>query len=31
VLATKGKEVHLGPGAGITTRLTAPITVRIRS
>src|SRR5258705_52562 len=31
VLATKGKEVHLGPGAGITTRLTAPVTVRIRS
>jgi len=31
VLATKGKEVHLGPGAGITTRLTAPITVRVKS
>ena len=31
VLATKGKEVRLGPGAGITTRLTAPITVRVRS
>ena len=31
VLATKGKEVHLGPGAGITTRLTAPVTVRIKS
>ncbi|HEY3160776.1 MAG TPA: hypothetical protein VGJ78_17540 [Vicinamibacterales bacterium] len=31
VLATKGKEVRLGPGAGITTRLTAPVTVRIRS
>ncbi len=31
VLATKGKEVHLGPGAAITTRLTAPVTVRIRS
>jgi hypothetical protein len=31
VLATKGKEVHLGPGAGITTRLTAPVTVRVKS
>jgi hypothetical protein len=31
VLATKGKEIHLGPGANITTRLTAPITVRVRS
>ena len=31
VLATKGNEVHLGPGAAITTRLTAPVTVRIRS
>ena len=31
VLATKGKEVRLGPGAAITTRLTAPLTVRIRS
>jgi len=31
VLATKGKEVHLGPGAAITTRLTAPLTVRVRS
>lgn len=31
VLATKGKEVRLGPGAGITTRLTAPVTVRIKS
>ena len=31
VLATKGKEIHLGPGAGITTRLTAPVTVRIKS
>jgi len=31
VLATKGKEVRLGPGAAITTRLTAPITVRVRS
>ena len=31
VLATKGKEIRLGPGAGITTRLTAPVTVRIKS
>ena len=31
VLATKGKEVHLGPGAAITTRLTAPVTVRVKS
>lgn len=30
VLATRGKEVHLGPGAGVTTRLTAPVTVRVR-
>jgi hypothetical protein len=31
VLATKGKEVRLGPGAAITTKLTAPLTVRVRS
>jgi hypothetical protein len=31
VLATKGKDIHLGPGAAITTRLTAPLTVRIPS
>jgi hypothetical protein len=31
VLATKGKEVRLGPGAAITTRLAAPLTVRVRS
>jgi hypothetical protein len=31
VLATKGEEVRLGPGANITTRLTAPLTVRVRS
>jgi hypothetical protein len=31
VLATKGQEVRLGPGAAITTRLTAPVTVRVRS
>jgi len=31
VLATKGKEVRLGPGAAITTRLTAPLTVRVKS
>jgi hypothetical protein len=31
VLATRGKEVRLGPGANVTTRLTAPLTVRVRS
>lgn len=30
VLATKGQEVRLGPGADVTTTLTAPLTVRIR-
>jgi hypothetical protein len=30
VLATRGKEVRLGPGANVTTRLTAPLTVRVR-
>jgi hypothetical protein len=30
VLATRGKEVRLGPGADVSTRLTAPLTVRIR-
>ncbi len=30
VLATRGREVRLGPGADVTTRLTAPLTVRIR-
>jgi len=30
VLATKGEEVRLGPGASATTELTAPLTVRIR-
>ena len=29
VLATKGREVRLGPGANVTTRLTAPLTVRV--
>jgi hypothetical protein len=29
VLATKGKEVRLGPGAAVTTRLEAPLTVRV--
>ena len=28
VLATRGEEVKLGPGATVTTRLTAPLTVR---
>jgi hypothetical protein len=31
VLATKGREVRLGPGADATTRLTAPLTVRVRA
>jgi hypothetical protein len=31
VLATRGKEVRLGSGATVTTRLTAPLTVRIGS
>jgi hypothetical protein len=30
VLATKGKEMRLGPGADVTSQLTAPVTVRIR-
>ena len=30
VLATRGKEVRLGPGANVTTRLTAPLTVRVK-
>jgi hypothetical protein len=30
VVATKGKEVRLGPGANVTTRLTAPVTIRIK-
>ena len=30
VLATRGKEVRVGSGATITTRLTAPLTVRLR-
>jgi len=29
VLATKGKEVHLGPGAALAVKLTAPLTVRV--
>ena len=30
VLATKGQEVHLGPGTQVTTKLTAPLTVRVK-
>jgi hypothetical protein len=30
VLATRGQEVRLGPGADVTTRLTAPLTLRVR-
>jgi hypothetical protein len=29
VLATRGKEVHVGPGAEVTTKLTAPLVVRV--
>ena len=31
VLATNGKEMRLAPGADVSTTLTAPLTVRIRS
>lgn len=31
VLATKGQEVRLGPGANVTTLLEAPLTVRVRA
>jgi hypothetical protein len=31
VLATRGEEVRLGSGATVTTRLTAPLTVRIQN
>ncbi len=30
VLSTRGKEVHLGRGASLTLRLTAPVTIRVR-
>jgi hypothetical protein len=30
VLATRGEEVRLGPGAAVTTSLTAPLAVRVR-
>jgi hypothetical protein len=30
VLATRGKEVHLAPGAVVTTRLTQPLTLRVK-
>jgi hypothetical protein len=30
VLATKGKEVRLGPGANVTTKLTAPLKLRVK-
>ena len=29
-LATRGEEVHIGPGAAVTTRLTAPVTLRLK-
>lgn len=31
VLATRGDEVRRGPGADVTTRLTAPLTVRVKA
>ncbi|MGH6689057.1 MAG: hypothetical protein ACREF4_00015 [Gammaproteobacteria bacterium] len=31
VLATRGKEIRVGPGASVTTRLTAPLTIRVQS
>ena len=30
-LATRGKEVRLGPGANVTTRLEAPLTIRVKA
>jgi len=30
VLATRGEEVRVGSGASVTTRLTAPLTIRVR-
>jgi len=30
VLATRGEEVRLGPGADVNTKLTAPLTVRVK-
>jgi hypothetical protein len=31
VLATRGKEVRLGPGANVSTTLTEPLTVRVKT
>ncbi len=31
VLATRGREVRLGPGANVTTQLEAPLTIRVRA
>jgi hypothetical protein len=30
VLATKGDEIRLAPGADVTSQLTAPLTIRVR-
>jgi hypothetical protein len=30
VLATKGKEMRLAPGADVTSQLSAPLTIRVR-
>jgi hypothetical protein len=31
VLATRGEEVRLGPGADVSTRLTSPLTIRVKT
>jgi hypothetical protein len=31
VLATRGEEVRLGPGADVSTRLTSPLTIRVKA
>jgi hypothetical protein len=31
VLATRGKEMRLGPGADVTSQLSAPLTIRVRN
>jgi len=30
VLATRGEEIRVAPGASVTTRLTAPVTIRVK-
>jgi hypothetical protein len=31
VLSTRGEEVRIGKGADLSVKLTAPITIRVRS